>query len=65
MPHPERNVSGQAPAGRQDGAGLTIFTNAVRMVRGCYGTKSVVLSPQAKNLVDAAYGEMRKFVPPA
>ncbi|MDF3016693.1 MAG: phosphoribosylformylglycinamidine synthase subunit [Thermomicrobiales bacterium] len=35
MPHPERNVSaGQAPAGRQDGAGLTIFTNAVRMVRG-------------------------------
>jgi phosphoribosylformylglycinamidine synthase subunit PurQ / glutaminase len=35
MPHPERNVSaGQAPAGRQDGAGLTIFTNAVRMARG-------------------------------
>jgi phosphoribosylformylglycinamidine synthase subunit PurQ / glutaminase len=32
MPHPERNVSlGQAPAGRQDGAGLTIFSNAVRM----------------------------------
>ena len=32
MPHPERNVSaGQAPAGRLDGAGLTIFTNAVRM----------------------------------
>ena len=35
MPHPERNVSaGQAPAGRPDGAGLTIFTNAVRMARG-------------------------------
>jgi phosphoribosylformylglycinamidine synthase subunit PurQ / glutaminase len=35
MPHPERNVSaGQAPAGRQDGAGLTIFKNAVRMARG-------------------------------
>ena len=35
MPHPERNVTaGQAPAGRQDGAGLTIFTNAVRMARG-------------------------------
>ena len=35
MPHPERNVSaGQAPAGRQDGAGLTIFTNAVRMAGG-------------------------------
>ena len=35
MPHPERNVSaGQAPSGRQDGAGLTIFTNAVRMARG-------------------------------
>ena len=35
MPHPERNVSaGQAPAGREDGAGLTIFTNAVRMARG-------------------------------
>jgi phosphoribosylformylglycinamidine synthase len=35
MPHPERNVSaGQAPAGRQDGAGLTIFSNAVRMARG-------------------------------
>ena len=35
MPHPERNVSaGQAPAGRQDGAGLTFFTNAVRMARG-------------------------------
>ena len=35
MPHPERNVStGQAPAGRQDGAGLVIFTNALRMARG-------------------------------
>ncbi len=35
MPHPERNVStGQAPAGREDGAGLTIFTNAVNMARG-------------------------------
>jgi phosphoribosylformylglycinamidine synthase subunit PurQ / glutaminase len=35
MPHPERNVSiGQAPAGRQDGAGLTIFSNAVRMAGG-------------------------------
>ncbi len=35
MPHPERNVStGQAPAGRPDGAGLTIFRNAVRMARG-------------------------------
>ena len=35
MPHPERNVStGQAPAGRQDGEGLTIYTNAVRMARG-------------------------------
>jgi phosphoribosylformylglycinamidine synthase I len=35
MPHPERNVSaGQAPAGREDGAGLTIFMNAVRMARG-------------------------------
>ena len=35
MPHPERNVSpGQAPAGREDGAGLTIFTNAVRLARG-------------------------------
>ena len=32
MPHPERNVwAGQAPAGRPDGAGLTIFSNAVRM----------------------------------
>ena len=35
MPHPERNVSpGAAPAGREDGSGLAIFTNAVRMVRG-------------------------------
>ena len=35
MPHPERNVStGQAPAGRADGAGLMIFKNAVRMARG-------------------------------
>lgn len=35
MPHPERNVSpGQAPAGRQDGAGLIVFTNAVGMARG-------------------------------
>ena len=35
MPHPERNVSaGQAPAGRQDGAGSTIFRNAVRMAGG-------------------------------
>jgi phosphoribosylformylglycinamidine synthase len=35
MPHPERAVSaGQAPAGRVDGAGLAIFTNAVRMARG-------------------------------
>ncbi len=35
MPHPERNVTtGQAPAGRQDGAGLAIFTNALRMARG-------------------------------
>ncbi len=35
MPHPERNVSpGQAPDGREEGAGLTIFTNAVRMARG-------------------------------
>jgi phosphoribosylformylglycinamidine synthase I len=35
MPHPERNVStGQAPAGRADGMGLPIFTNAVRMARG-------------------------------
>jgi phosphoribosylformylglycinamidine synthase len=35
MPHPERNVSaGQAPAGRRDGAGLTLFRNAVRMAGG-------------------------------
>jgi phosphoribosylformylglycinamidine synthase subunit PurQ / glutaminase len=35
MPHPERNVSiGQAPAGREDGMGLTIFSNAVRMAGG-------------------------------
>jgi phosphoribosylformylglycinamidine synthase subunit PurQ / glutaminase len=35
LPHPERNVSsGQAPAGRDDGAGLRIFINAVRMARG-------------------------------
>ena len=35
MPHPERNVSaGQAPAGREDGAGLAIFANAVHMARG-------------------------------
>ena len=35
MPHPERNVMpGQAPAGRPDGAGLAIFTNAVRMAGG-------------------------------
>lgn len=35
MPHPERNVAaGLAPAGREDGAGLAIFTNAVRMARG-------------------------------
>ena len=35
MPHPERNVSiGQAPAGRADGMGLTVFTNALRMARG-------------------------------
>lgn len=35
MPHPERAVSaGQAPAERVDGAGLAIFTNAVRMARG-------------------------------
>jgi phosphoribosylformylglycinamidine synthase len=34
MPHPERNVSsGQAPAGRDNGAGLAIFANAVRMAR--------------------------------
>jgi phosphoribosylformylglycinamidine synthase len=35
MPHPERNVApGHAPAGRQEGAGLAIFANAVRMARG-------------------------------
>ena len=35
MPHPERNVStGQAPAGRADGMGLSIFNSAVRMARG-------------------------------
>ena len=35
MPHPERDVlPGQAPAGRQDGAGLRIFENAVRLARG-------------------------------
>ena len=35
MPHPERNVfPGQAPAGREEGAGLALFTNAVRMARG-------------------------------
>lgn len=35
MPHPERNVAaGLAPEGRDDGAGLTIFTNAVHMARG-------------------------------
>ncbi len=35
MPHPERAVApGQSPAGREDGAGLTIFHNAVRMARG-------------------------------
>jgi len=34
MPHPERDaVAGQAPAGRADGAGLAIFTNAVKMAR--------------------------------
>jgi phosphoribosylformylglycinamidine synthase len=34
MPHPERNVSfGQAPAGRDEGAGLVIFQNALRMAR--------------------------------
>jgi phosphoribosylformylglycinamidine synthase len=34
MPHPERNaVAGQAPAGRADGAGLSIFINAVKMAR--------------------------------
>ena len=36
MPHPERNVlPGQAPQGREDGAGLTIFRNLVRMA-GAY-----------------------------
>jgi hypothetical protein len=35
MPHPERNVApGLAPAGREDGAGLTLYRNAVRMARG-------------------------------
>lgn len=35
MPHPERNVTaGLAPAGRQDGAGLAMYRNAVRMARG-------------------------------
>jgi phosphoribosylformylglycinamidine synthase I len=35
MPHPERNIThGLAPAGREDGAGLTIYANAVRMARG-------------------------------
>jgi phosphoribosylformylglycinamidine synthase subunit PurQ / glutaminase len=35
MPHPERNVTaGLAPAGREDGAGLTFYRNAVRMARG-------------------------------
>jgi phosphoribosylformylglycinamidine synthase I len=34
MPHPERNVlPGQAPAGREDGAGLAIFRNAVALAR--------------------------------
>jgi phosphoribosylformylglycinamidine synthase len=34
MPHPERDaVAGQAPAGRADGAGLSIFTNAVKVAR--------------------------------
>lgn len=34
MPHPERNVfPGQAPAGRDDGAGLALFHNAIRMAR--------------------------------
>jgi phosphoribosylformylglycinamidine synthase len=34
MPHPERNVTaGLAPAGREDGAGLTLYRNAVRMAR--------------------------------
>ena len=35
MPHPERNVlPGLAPQGREDGAGLAIFRNAVRMAKG-------------------------------
>lgn len=35
MPHPDRNaVPGLAPDGRQDGAGIRIFQNAVRMARG-------------------------------
>ena len=35
MPHPERNVAPSlAPAGRDDGAGLTLYRNAVRMARG-------------------------------
>jgi phosphoribosylformylglycinamidine synthase subunit PurQ / glutaminase len=35
MPHPERAVlPGQAPAGREDGAGLAIFRNAVAMAKG-------------------------------
>ena len=34
MPHPERNIgTGLAPQGREDDAGLTIFTNAVRMAK--------------------------------
>lgn len=34
MPHPERCVlPGQAPAGREDGAGLAIFRNAVALAR--------------------------------
>jgi phosphoribosylformylglycinamidine synthase len=34
MPHPERGAfTGQAPSGRRDGAGLSIFTNAVKMAR--------------------------------
>lgn len=35
MPHPERNIAiGLAPAGREDGAGLLLYRNAVRMARG-------------------------------
>lgn len=35
MPHPDRNAApGLAPAGRQDGGGLRLFANAVRMARG-------------------------------